>query len=148
MHTHIHSSHKYPFTHNMYTFLLWHTAPASSLCTQLWITHPLKRHWSRVNSEPAQATSSIQMVPVPWPNSAKEEALTAPLNPSCLHTTWVQLQKAMHMCCTVPSHQYLAIICVIHHSLLYHPFYSLPCSLSIFLLINLPHAHPHLQWHH
>ena len=51
--------------------------------------HPLKGHWSRDDSEPVQDTSSIQMVPLFLPNSTLVETLTAPLYPSCLHTTWV-----------------------------------------------------------
>ena len=79
------------------TSLPWHTTPASSACTQLWMPHPLKGHRSKDDSEPAQSTSSIQMVPVPWPNSALVVALTVPLYPSCLHTTWVHAKKMYHL---------------------------------------------------
>ena len=79
---------------NTQSTLPWHTTPASALCPQLWIPHPLKEHLSKNDSEPLQATSSIQMVPLPWPNSASVEALTVPLYPSCLHTTWVHAQKS------------------------------------------------------
>ena len=79
-HTHTHSTHSHGtcavYTHNtdvhkyyksntarMYTMqahshtsLPWHDTPASSLCTQLLMPHPLKRHRSRDGSEPTQAT--------------------------------------------------------------------------------------------
>ena len=63
--------------------------------------HPLKGHWSRDDSEPLQATLFIQMGPLPWPNTALVKDLAVPLYPSCLHTTWVQAQKSMHLCWTI-----------------------------------------------
>ena len=100
METHMVTDVYMPCTH---TSLPWHTTPASSLCPQSLMPHPLKGHWSRDDSEPLQKTSSIQMGPVPWPNSALVEALIVPLYPSCLHTTWVHAQKSIHMCCTVAT---------------------------------------------
>ena len=93
--------------------------------------HPLKEHLSKNVSEPVQATSSIQMVPLPWPNSALVEALTAPLYPSCRHTTWVHAQKSMLMCCNVPP------IC-----------YTLFCTCaSILVIYSAAPFPPHLSCH-
>lgn len=42
-----------------------HVTPASSTCPQLVLPQPENLHWWMVSSFPTQATSSIQMSPVP-----------------------------------------------------------------------------------
>ena len=146
---HVHKTHT-----NTHTTQPWHTTPASSPCPQLLKPHPLKAHWSRDDSEPVQDTSSIQMVPVPWPNSALVEALTAPVYPSCLHTTWVHAQKNMHMCYTVSSNKSYAIPFIVQyvHSfkyfaiLFFHsplsPNLPFPLTLCPSILSSLPFLLP------
>ena len=61
------------------TYLPAQTTPASSLWPQLWTPQPLKLHEAKAGSLPLQWTSSIQMLPVPWPNLARVVALVAPV---------------------------------------------------------------------
>ena len=61
--------------------------PASSACPQSCCPQPWEGHLHTWDSFPPQFSSSSQMGPDPWPNSANCKALRASPQPSCLHTT-------------------------------------------------------------
>ena len=63
-----------------------HTTPTSLLWLQLWTPHPRCWHWCSDDSLPVHLTLSSQIGPDPRPKYLK---LSAPLNPSCLHATFV-----------------------------------------------------------
>ena len=64
-----------------------HSTPASSVCPQLWIPHPLKEQLFKLVSLPVQATSSSHICPVPSGTDLPWRALTAFGYPSWRHTT-------------------------------------------------------------
>ena len=61
--------------------------PASSLCIQLCIPHPVWLQLAKNCSRPVQTTSSNHICPVPAGTSPPWRAVLAPRKPSCRQTT-------------------------------------------------------------
>lgn len=72
-----------------------HTTPASSVCWQLWAPQPL---WEQLDSNvscPVHWTPSIQIWPLPCPNSALVVARMARPQPTSLHTTLASFKSQL-----------------------------------------------------
>ena len=71
-----------------------HMTPTSLSWLQWVCPQPLWGHMVMDGSLPRHFTFSIQMCPVPWPNTSQHgTTIAAPLKPNSLHTTWAALMS-------------------------------------------------------